>query len=252
VIIVPIVTGLLALIGTVVVAYIQFYLPNKLSIEATQTAEAGPALVSPGATTTYAKEVTEGQAVQVITPTEWASCGWFPVGALNSHQRKFDWCPNGSYMVQFNLDPEPGGNEGDSPVVGQAKCCTLPGTQFTQWGLCDWVEVGMLNSFRGISDWCPSGAALVQFDLDSLEDPYDGPIVGRARCCSLPGAQFSEWGACEWVSVGKQKSLEPGAEEWYRGVAFLVQFELDSEQGLTEYESPIVGQARFCRLRNFP
>jgi hypothetical protein len=54
----------------------------------------------------------------------WGSCSWVDVHpAINSHQ-PVTWCPNGSFLVGFDLDREGSYDAMDSPVVGQAYCCT--------------------------------------------------------------------------------------------------------------------------------
>jgi len=55
----------------------------------------------------------------------WASCSWEKVeqAGINSHQRA-TWCPNGSFLAGLDLDREGSYDPLDSPVVGQAYCCT--------------------------------------------------------------------------------------------------------------------------------
>jgi hypothetical protein len=56
--------------------------------------------------------------------TKWSSCSWVGVesAGINSHGQE-TWCPNGSFMVGFDLDRAGDYDEWDSPVVGQAYCC---------------------------------------------------------------------------------------------------------------------------------
>ncbi len=53
----------------------------------------------------------------------WSSCSWVGVeqAGINSHQ-PVTWCPNGSFVVGFDLDRQ-AIDPLDSPVVGQALCC---------------------------------------------------------------------------------------------------------------------------------
>jgi uncharacterized Zn-binding protein involved in type VI secretion len=58
--------------------------------------------------------------------TTWGSCSWVKVeqGGINSHQ-PVTWCPNGSFIVGLDLDRGQAGIDAlDSPVVGQAYCCS--------------------------------------------------------------------------------------------------------------------------------
>ena len=109
------------------------------------------------------------------------SCSWQPVGLQKSHQGTPDWCSNGTYLSQFDLDGGP--SPQDYPIVGQAKCCNAA----KKWGTCYWVKVGGLVSHQTRWTWCPNGTFLTQFDLDSVSNARatDSPIVGRARCCTL-------------------------------------------------------------------
>jgi hypothetical protein len=50
-------------------------------------------------------------------------CEWVRVGAERSHQPGPDWCPEGSFLTQFDLDGESNLSPTDAPIVGQAKCC---------------------------------------------------------------------------------------------------------------------------------
>jgi hypothetical protein len=55
----------------------------------------------------------------------WGSCAWVKVeqAGINSHQ-PVTWCPNGSFMVGLDLDRKGSYDAMDSPVVGQAYCCS--------------------------------------------------------------------------------------------------------------------------------
>ena len=54
----------------------------------------------------------------------WGSTYWMDVGPEKSHQKQ-DWCLEGAYITQIDLDRAGGADPHDSPVVGKAKCSTL-------------------------------------------------------------------------------------------------------------------------------
>jgi hypothetical protein len=56
---------------------------------------------------------------------KWGSCSWVGVdkAGIDSHARE-TWCPNGSFIVGFDLDADWNRDGKDSPVIGQAHCCT--------------------------------------------------------------------------------------------------------------------------------
>jgi len=58
----------------------------------------------------------------------WGSCFWVGVenAGINSHQPGRAWCPDGTYLVALDLDGPRDISPYDSPVVGQAMCCSLP------------------------------------------------------------------------------------------------------------------------------
>jgi len=58
----------------------------------------------------------------------WGSCFWTGVqsAGINSHQPGRAWCPQGTYLVALDLDGPRNYSPYDSPVVGQAMCCSLP------------------------------------------------------------------------------------------------------------------------------
>jgi V8-like Glu-specific endopeptidase len=118
----------------------------------------------------------------------WGSSTWVKVGA-KSHKARPAWCPDGSYLTQVDLDGFPGADELDSPVVGQARCATIAGGDYGQWGSSYWkgVESEGINSHQPGEPWCLDGAFLTQYDLDRDDslDPHDSPVVGRAKC-SMP------------------------------------------------------------------
>jgi len=58
----------------------------------------------------------------------WGSCFWVGVdrAGINSHQPGPQWCPEGTFIVAFDLDGKGNYYPHDSPVVGQAMCCSPP------------------------------------------------------------------------------------------------------------------------------
>ena len=58
----------------------------------------------------------------------WGSCFWVGVetAGINSHQPGKAWCPEGTYLVALDLDGPRNYSAHDSPVVGQAMCCSPP------------------------------------------------------------------------------------------------------------------------------
>ena len=71
--------------------------------------------------------VGQAQCCPMAAPqySSWSSCSWVKVeqGGINSHQ-PVTWCPNGSFLTGLDLDREGSYDPLDSPVVGQALCCT--------------------------------------------------------------------------------------------------------------------------------
>ncbi|NLV26172.1 MAG: trypsin-like serine protease [Methanomicrobiales archaeon] len=62
--------------------------------------------------------------VQCSKPTgydTWGSTYWMDVGPDLSHQKN-DWCLDGAFITQLDLDRVAGDDPHDSPVVGKAKC----------------------------------------------------------------------------------------------------------------------------------
>ena len=53
----------------------------------------------------------------------WADCQWIKIGATNSHQGAGQWCPNGYFITQIDLDGDSKLASHDSPFIGQIKCC---------------------------------------------------------------------------------------------------------------------------------
>lgn len=111
-----------------------------------------------------------------------ADCHWETVGIRKSHQAK-PWCGEDYYISKFDLDSCGECGAWDSPIVGQAWCCKIPGYR---WAECTWKKIGPLSSHnRFAGSWCPNGTFATGFDLDACVDclEQDSPIIGRVRCC---------------------------------------------------------------------
>jgi hypothetical protein len=114
----------------------------------------------------------------------WGSCGWYPVGAVATLNNTGAWCPQGSYLVQLDLDTANGLSPNNSPIVGQARCCTLGPGAPTNWGSTAWYDVGGARSHQKSAAWCPYGSFLTGLDfVGPLSDhSHDTPYVNRALC----------------------------------------------------------------------
>jgi len=57
--------------------------------------------------------------------SHWGECSWVGVerAGIDSHQLH-TWCSGGSYLAGMDLDRQGSYDPLDSPVVGQAYCCT--------------------------------------------------------------------------------------------------------------------------------
>lgn len=169
----------------------------------------------------------------------------------NSHQPEGPWCPEGAFLVAFDLDRRGNYSPHDSPVVGQAMCAIAKGPN-DRWGFKTWVgiEKAGKNSHQAIR-WCPQGTFLVAFDLDGPRNysAHDSPVVGQALCASLAGSKRNGSSKCFWVGVENagKSSHQPG-KRWCPEGSFLVSFDLDGPRNLSPYDSPVVGQAMCCTL----
>lgn len=118
---------------------------------------------------------------------DYASCEWREVGTLASHQRDvLTWCPDGSFLVQFDHGGDRSYSPGDQPAVERARCCTTAELTSSTWEQCSWEPVAAAANFQGGGPWCPEGWFITQFDLDGTGGPdVESPVVGAARCCRL-------------------------------------------------------------------
>jgi hypothetical protein len=207
--------------------------------------------VPPAQNPTPTKTKTPKPPTPTPTPTEfvpiWGSCSWVGVekNGINSHQPN-TWCPNGSFLVGLDQD-RCSCTANDSPVIGQAQCCSLQGGQLNSWGSCSWVGVqqGGINSHQP-SAWCPEGSYITGLDLDGGPyDDMDAPVVGQAQCCSLP-APITEWASCQWVGVNSSGVNSHQPNTWCPNGSFMVGFDLDREGSYDPMDSPVIGQAYCC------
>lgn len=114
-------------------------------------------------------------------PSAWNQCAWVGVGR-SSHQAGAGWCPDGSYVTQFDLDGDRGLSGADAPIVGQALCCRHTAPPVNNWGAAAWWPVGLRKSHDAGEPWCPAGTYITAFDLDSGGQSHDSPYVGQALC----------------------------------------------------------------------
>lgn len=126
------------------------------------------------------------------------------------------------------------------------------GQPYSGYHICGWYEIGAQRSHQpGSQPWCPEGAFLTQFDLDSDTrlPPQDSPIVGRAKCCWVSGFPAASWSSCVWNRVGIQSHQQ--GPSWCSPGSFMTQFDLDGGQGFNGHDAPIVGQAYCCAIHSF-
>lgn len=58
-------------------------------------------------------------------PDSWGHCVWKKVGAIESHGDRGNWCPDGYFITQFDLEGDKKYSAHDTPYVGRVKCCKL-------------------------------------------------------------------------------------------------------------------------------
>ena len=167
--------------------------------------------------------------VSRVQPAGWCSCSWLEIGYDKSHFQIGGWCPAGSYLTQVDLDSDISHGEGNSPIIGRARCCKLCGYEASGWGSCSWHKVGYDKSHFQVGGWCPAGSYITQIDLDGdpSHGPGNSPVVGQVRCCRLPGTQLPNWGASAWVEVGGLQSHNWHLGDWCADGTFLTAFDLD-------------------------
>lgn len=181
-----------------------------------------------------------------LDPRNWGACTWETVGTVPSHNDQGDWCPDGTFITQVDLDSDGGVADTDSPIIGRARCCQMEGGSTLTWSACSWNTVGLTESHQqGLLQWCQDGRFITQLDLDSSSSGADSPYVGRARCCNNTGLESRTWAECQWVQVGLVASHnDQGA--WCPSGSFLTQYDLDNSGSAAD--SPVIGHARCCRL----
>jgi hypothetical protein len=192
----------------------------------------------------------------------WAQCSWVGVerGGINSHGQGAAWCPNGTYLVQLDLDGDRTLAPHDAPVIGQARCCALAGIA-SAWGSCTWTDVARrgINSHGKRPDWCAEGSYLTAIDLDGDRrlSANDAPVVGAGLCCRPSDPTAQRWGSMYWIDVDyvgeldprKLNSHSPSPPEWCLDGAFITQIDLDGNRALSDHDSPVVGAVKCARPR---
>lgn len=181
-----------------------------------------------------------------VDRTSWGDCSWQPVGWLKSHGKNGDWCPDGTFLTQLDLDRAAGKSDSDNPVVGRAQCCGMGGAAGRSWQECAWSPVGLAktHSHEGVQ-WCDDGHYLVQLDLDDGGTPEQSPIVGEARCCTIEGESGDPWRECFWTEVGPLASHQD-LGPWCPEGSYLAQLDFDVSS-LSDADDPVVGHAFCCR-----
>jgi len=176
---------------------------------------------------------------------DWCDCSWQYVGGFASHQDLHDWCPAGSFITQLDLDQFAQGAASDSPIVGKVRCCRICGIEDAGWDSCTWQEIGYDKSHFQIGGWCPEGTFLTQLDLDgdTSHGDWNGPVIGRAKCCKPSSVQSQSWQISYWQEVGGQMSHN-NLGDWCPRGTFLTQLDLDSHPEANKYDSPLVGRCR--------
>jgi len=182
-------------------------------------------------------------ALKMAESSGWTSCAWHQVGYDKSHSKQENWCPVGSLVTGFDLDPDDTQGGGNSPIVKEVQCCKLAAENASTWGSCSWHPVGFQKSHFDQGDWCPAGSFVTDLDLDPEvpHGPGNSPIVGEVRCCELPGAQLASWGKSYWFDVGLSKSQESLLETWCPAGSFVTQLDLD---GGGANDAPFVGRVK--------
>jgi hypothetical protein len=179
----------------------------------------------------------------------WTDCNWFEIGAQRSHQAGAAWCPNGSFLTQFDLDGDSALHGHDAPIVGRARCCRIA-QYYSPWGQCHWTQVGAQRSFEPGWSWCDEGEFLAALDLDGDRALAArlAPVVGQALCCRAQSGPAARWGSSYLEPVGGEKSHQPGAA-WCPEGSFLTRVELAGPPGEAEHDAPYVGRAMCVRPR---
>jgi hypothetical protein len=184
----------------------------------------------------------------------WGVCSWeaVEIGGINSHQPAPVWCPDGTFLTGLDLDSDAASSEHDSPVIGQARCCSVSGFETVGWSSCAWVgvETAGINSHQPNPAWCPEGSFLTQIDLDAdgASSAHDSPVIGQARCCTLAGMEAFAFGSTYWKGVETEgiNSHQP-SDDWCVDGGLLTQFDLDADGSLSGFDSPVIGQAKCSR-----
>jgi hypothetical protein len=178
-------------------------------------------------------------------PSRWGTTDWYSIA--NSHQQGA-WCPEGSFLVAFDIDEVSSWDAQDSPRMSRALCATLVWASSSAWQESFWVTVGALNSHNQLDDWCPEGMYVVGLDQDREDDAGtlgdgDAPIVGSALCARPSGSPYTSSEA-SWRTVGFTESMTPSGP-WCPEGTFMTRIDLDGGADGRSY--PIVGSVECGR-----
>jgi hypothetical protein len=110
----------------------------------------------------------------------------------------------------------------------------------------------------GLRRWLNEDIAVIDLDYPASRDAHGiAPIVVEdPSWIPFPGTPlhligFGHTGSdCNWVTVGGRRSHQAG-QPWCANGSYLTQLDLDSVAGASAHDSPVVGQARCCRLAQF-
>ena len=192
-------------------------------------------------------------AAILMSPTQAIAqdiCTWRPVqnAGINSHQKGAPWCQPGEFMTALDLDGVSNYAPHDSPIVGQALCCTNgPNSAWTR--LDAWRPVWQANPLISshqlpMNGWCAPGSFIVAIDFDGPRNisAYDSPVVGAVLCAyryPTGGAASRDFPVERAGYISHQPFGRWCPEGWY-----LTAFDQDSRPGNSPYDSPVIGQAQ--------
>lgn len=179
-------------------------------------------------------------------------CTWRPVetARINSHQLGPPWCYPGEFMTAFDLDGPRNYAPHNSPVVGQALCCTNGPN--SNWGgnpqpKLVWQRGLNSHQYNG-PEWCDPGSFIVALDLDGPRElpPHDSPVVGAVLCASIAGG-YNPSNQPFWQELATRglNTHQPYGR-WCPDGSYLVSFDQDSERAYAANDSPVIGRAQ-CR-----
>lgn len=132
----------------------------------------------------------------------------------------------------------------------------IVGLPTPKWGSCQWVAVPDAGrSSHQPQALCPDGSFVtaLDFDGDRFVSAHDAPLIGKARCCQVPGASQAKVKLSQWVGVGKAGiNSHSMSGPWCPKGSFITGIDLDACATCDAADSPLVGQVRCTRLEGFP